>query len=85
MNALGDLSYPVYLVHMLVLIAFGPWVLENALSFGSSLGLAGAGYLSVAVFSVTTVIAAAAVHRFLEIPMAWAMRAALQGWKTRSA
>ncbi len=82
MNALGDLSYPLYLVHTLVLILFGPWLLNSALSFRESLGALGAGYLSLVVFSVACVLAAALVHRFLEIPTAWALRTALQGWKT---
>ena len=83
MNALGDLSYPLYLVHTLVLIPFGPWLLNSALSFRESLGALGAGYLSLVVFSVACVLAAALlVHRFLEIPTAWAPRTALQGWKT---
>jgi peptidoglycan/LPS O-acetylase OafA/YrhL len=84
MNALGDLSYPVYLIHTLVLIEFGPWLLESALSL-VSLGKVGAGYASLVAFAVATTLAAALVHRFLEMPTAWAMRAALQGWKTRSA
>jgi peptidoglycan/LPS O-acetylase OafA/YrhL len=82
MNALGDLSYPVYLVHTLVLILFGPWLLNGALSFREQLGPLNAGYLSLAAFSVACVLAAVLVHRFLEIPTAWAMRTALQGWKT---
>ena len=84
MNALGDLSYPVYLVHTLVLILVGPWLLNSALSIGS-LDLLGRGYLSAATFSAATVVAAALVHRFLEVPTAWAMKTAVQGWKTKSA
>ena len=38
MNALGDLSYPVYLVHTMVLILFGQWLLDGSLSF-KSLGI----------------------------------------------
>ncbi len=83
MNALGDLSYPVYLVHTMVLILCGQWLLDSSLSFQDSLGPLGAGYLSLAAFSAATVLAAALIHRFLEIPTAWAMRTALQGWKTR--
>ena len=83
MNALGDLSYPVYLVHTMVLILFGQWLLDSSLSFQDSLGPLGAGYLSLAAFSAATVLAAALIHRFLEIPTAWAMRTALQGWKTK--
>jgi hypothetical protein len=30
MNATGDLSYPVYLVHMIVLLAIGPWLINVA-------------------------------------------------------
>jgi hypothetical protein len=57
-------------------------LLNSALSFRDSLGPLGAGYLSVVVFSVACVLVAALVHRLLEIPTAWAMRTALQGWKT---
>lgn len=84
MNALGDLSYPVYLVHALVLVLIAPWLLNAALSI-EVLDRLGQGYASLAAFAAATVVAAALVHRFLEIPTAWAMRIALQGWKTRSA
>jgi hypothetical protein len=68
--------------HTMVLILFGQWLLDSSLSFRDSLGPLGAGYLSLVVFSAATVLAAALIHRFLEIPTAWAMRTALQGWKT---
>ncbi len=84
MSALGDLSYPVYLVHTLVLILFGQWLLNAALSI-EALDKLGQGYASLVAFSAATVITAALVHRFLETPTAWAMRTAVQGWKTRSA
>ena len=57
-------------------------MLNSALSFRDSLGPLGAGYLSLVAFSIVCVLAAVLVHRFLEIPTAWAMRTALQGWKT---
>lgn len=84
MNALGDLSYPIYLVHTLVLIVFGQWLLSGALSL-DALDMRGRGYASLVAFSAATVVAAVLVHRLVEIPMAWAMRAILPGWKTKSA
>ena len=30
-NALGDLSYPIYLVHTMVLVLIGPWLIRYAL------------------------------------------------------
>jgi peptidoglycan/LPS O-acetylase OafA/YrhL len=84
MNALGDLSYPIYLVHTLVLIVLGQWLLGVALSF-ESLDMLGRGYASLVAFSAATVVAAVIVHRLLEIPTAWAMRTALKSWQAKSA
>jgi peptidoglycan/LPS O-acetylase OafA/YrhL len=83
MNALGDLSYPIYLVHTLVLILFGRWLLSGALSL-EWLDMLDRGYASLVAFSAATVLAAVFVHRLVEMPMAWAMRAALRGGKTKS-
>ena len=84
MNALGDLCYPIYLVHTLVVILFGQWLLNGALSL-ESLDMTDRGYASLVAFGAATVVAAVLVHRLVEIPMAWAIRTALQGWKTKSA
>jgi peptidoglycan/LPS O-acetylase OafA/YrhL len=84
MNALGDLSYPIYLVHTLVLILFGQWLLSGALSL-EWLDMLDRGYASLVAFSAATVLAAVLVHRLVEIPMAWAMRTALRGWTAKSA
>ena len=69
MNALGDLSYPIYLVHTLVLILFGQWLLSGALSL-EWLDMLDRGYASLVAFSAATVLAAVLVHRLVEIPMA---------------
>jgi peptidoglycan/LPS O-acetylase OafA/YrhL len=84
MNTLGNLSYPIYLVHTLVVIVFGQWLLSVALSL-EWLDILGRAYVSVVAFTVATILAAMLVHRFLEVPTAHVMRIALQGWKAKSA
>lgn len=78
MNALGDLSYPVYLVHLLPLLIAGPVFVEIASRFSPS------GYVSTAVFVGVVLACAIAAHRLLEIPTARAMRWVLAG-RTRPA
>jgi peptidoglycan/LPS O-acetylase OafA/YrhL len=68
MNWLGDLSYPVYLVHSLVMLAVSQWWL----SVGSD--DLSVGYLSIAAFVAASTLAAFAVHIVLEIPVAHLMR-----------
>jgi peptidoglycan/LPS O-acetylase OafA/YrhL len=72
LNALGDLSYPVYLVHTAV-VAWSIPVLVMALdhSIASRLVL---GCGSIAAYLAVTIVAAAAVHRLLEVPVANLMR-----------
>src|SRR5205814_7271358 len=85
MNLAGDLSYPVYLVHSAVLVLLiGGWLQSGASSYDGLVDRQDA-YLSVAIYLAVTVVAAAAVHRLIELPTASLMRKALRGWKWRSA
>ncbi len=84
MNRLGDLSYPLYLVHTAVVILAGPWLADWALSLAGVAPRQGA-YLSVFVFVALSTLAAFGVHRLLEMPAAWAMRTALKGPAPRRA
>jgi peptidoglycan/LPS O-acetylase OafA/YrhL len=84
MNLVGDLSYPVYLVHTGVMILLGPTIIRYALPI-DLMGPRAAGYLSVAVFLLVTTGAALAVHRLVEVPTAWGMRALLYNGKVRHA
>ena len=72
MNAVGDLSYPIYLIHTLVLYVIGPWLIANALPL-SSLPAAEAGYVSIIVYLAVTTVVAAVIHRLIEVPVARAM------------
>lgn len=73
MNALGDLSYPVYLIHFLPIASgYGSGLDSLATVIGGP-----AWYASTAIYAVLTVGAAAAVHRLLEIPTAALMRRVL--------
>lgn len=67
MNAVGDLSYPVYLVHYIVLILGGAALAEIMLPLGSP-------YWSIAASLVVVTAVAAVVHRGVEIPVAHVMR-----------
>ena len=70
MNAAGDLSYPVYLVHLVILLTIGPWLINMA----SSLDLkAEAGWISIVVYLAITTAIAAVVHKLVEVPVARAM------------
>lgn len=73
MNWLGDLSYPIYLVHSLVLLAVAQWWL----SVGSNDLVVG--YVSIAAFVAASTLAALAVHLVLEIPAANLMRRLMAG------
>jgi peptidoglycan/LPS O-acetylase OafA/YrhL len=72
MNLAGDLSYPIYLVHTSVLILFAPALLDFALPL-TLLPPVEAGYVSIAAFLATTSLAALAVHKIIEVPVAHAM------------
>jgi peptidoglycan/LPS O-acetylase OafA/YrhL len=69
MNRVGDLSYPIYLIHTLTLILLGGWLL-NVLPVSS----VSEGYASIAAFLGITIVSAAAVHWLLEVPAAQLMR-----------
>jgi peptidoglycan/LPS O-acetylase OafA/YrhL len=77
MNALGDLSYPVYLVHGIVLSTGGSF-LANALPLNAP-------YLSVSAVLALILLAAVAAHWFLEVPLANGMRRLIRpGWSRRA-
>jgi len=69
MNVAGDLSYPVYLIHTLVLILLGPTLIDFALPL-SLLPPAEAGYTSMAAYVVLAVLVATLIHKVIEIPVA---------------
>jgi peptidoglycan/LPS O-acetylase OafA/YrhL len=75
MNVAGDLSYPIYLVHTSVVSLLGPALISVALPL-SLLPAAEAGYVSTAAYLVPTVLAAALVHKVMEVPIARLMRRA---------
>jgi peptidoglycan/LPS O-acetylase OafA/YrhL len=72
MNAAGDLSYPVYLVHLMVLMIVGPWLIKFVLPL-DLMPRAEVAWVSIVVFLAITTAAAAVVHRLLEVPIARAM------------
>jgi peptidoglycan/LPS O-acetylase OafA/YrhL len=76
MNAVGDLSYPLYLVHTVLLVLIGDQLASVILTAGD--GSRSAAYASVAAFVAISILAALVVHRFLEVPTAGAMHAALR-------
>jgi peptidoglycan/LPS O-acetylase OafA/YrhL len=86
MNAAGDLSYPVYLVHTLVLYGLGAWLLKVSLPL-SYLPPVAAGLVSIAIFVLVTTAVAFAAHRLLEVPIARAMHklSSLRGSRKRLA
>ncbi|MBI2740240.1 MAG: acyltransferase [Rhodospirillales bacterium] len=74
MNELGDLSYPVYLVHLLPIVAgAAPMVVEVAANFGSS------PYTSTACFLVMVMVCALVARHMLERPVAHLMTRAFVG------
>jgi len=72
MNATGDLSYPVYLVLLMVLMTVGPWLINVALPL-DLLPKVEAGWVSIVVFLAVVTAVAAVVHKLLEVPVARAM------------
>jgi peptidoglycan/LPS O-acetylase OafA/YrhL len=73
MNIAGDLSYPIYLIHLVLLVLIGKWLVGVVLSI-PSLTAAGIGYGSMMTFLLAATGGAALVHRLLEVPVAQAMR-----------
>jgi peptidoglycan/LPS O-acetylase OafA/YrhL len=76
MNACGDLSYPIYLIHTLTLILFGGWLFDLL-----PVSTIPKGYLSIAAFLAVTIISAIVVHRLLERPLARIMRLSVPLWR----
>jgi peptidoglycan/LPS O-acetylase OafA/YrhL len=77
MNLLGDLSYPLYLVHTGVLVLIGPWLLRQVLTQDAT-GAYHGYYLSIGLFVVASTVAALAVHKLLEEPVVWALKGLVQ-------
>jgi peptidoglycan/LPS O-acetylase OafA/YrhL len=79
MNLAGDLSYPIYLVHMMLLLVLAPWLVKVALPL-DSMAPAAAGYVSTAAAVVVVTFAGALVHWLLEKPTAHAMTLVRWRW-----
>lgn len=73
MNWIGDLSYPVYLVHILVFLWFSNFLIDQTLPKSGSIPLSSA-YSSIAAFLAVTTAAAIVSHRLIEVPVSWAMQ-----------
>jgi peptidoglycan/LPS O-acetylase OafA/YrhL len=78
MNAAGDLSYPIYLVHTLVLYVAGQWLVDHVMS-NEILSPLASGFVSMAAFLLLTMVVAAAVHRLIEMPVARMMHRLARG------
>jgi peptidoglycan/LPS O-acetylase OafA/YrhL len=74
LNALGGLSYPLYLVHYAVMGWLDRPLLDMALGTAIASPLA-IGYGSMTVFLLASILAAAVAHKLLEEPVANLMRA----------
>ena len=73
LNFAGDLSYPIYLVHYLVLLVAGTALADIILPLFPP-SSPSAGYWPSIAFVVLSTVAAVVAHRVLEIPVAHAMR-----------
>jgi peptidoglycan/LPS O-acetylase OafA/YrhL len=69
MNFLGDLSYPVYLIHNLVIFGLKPFAIALAPTLILSVGAT-----ITAIYLLLVVIAAAIAHAAIELPVGFAMR-----------
>jgi peptidoglycan/LPS O-acetylase OafA/YrhL len=72
-NWVGNLSYPVYLIHTAVVILLGPRLVGFALPL-HALPKSEAGWLSTVAFLSVTTLAAAMTHRLVEVPVAAMLR-----------
>jgi peptidoglycan/LPS O-acetylase OafA/YrhL len=75
LNRLGDLSYPLYLVHILVFVFIGSHILEVARIFSGGMTQFSAVYTLV-IFASLALTAAIVAHYVVEWPTAFTMRAA---------
>ena len=91
LNGLGDLSYPVYLMHVMVLLELEktglfPWLLANVrLEHHALLGRILPPVILAAVFLLFVIPAAWLAHWLLEKPVAWAMHQATEKLQFRLA
>jgi peptidoglycan/LPS O-acetylase OafA/YrhL len=69
MNAIGNLSYPVYLIHTLTLMLCSGWLLHLL-----PVTTLNEGYVSILAFLAVTIAAGAIVHGLIEVPVAEFMR-----------
>lgn len=84
MNHIGDLSYPLYLVHTSILILFGPFIIEHVLPL-KTLDARTSAYVSVAVYLAVAIAASFIVHNAIERPVARLMRSMLPIRQVRAA
>ena len=84
MNWIGDLSYPVYLVHILVYLWLYKFIIGLTLPATGSVPLSDT-YASILLFLAFSVIAALVAHRLVENPMAWAMHRMLTAFGRKAA
>jgi peptidoglycan/LPS O-acetylase OafA/YrhL len=84
MNAAGDLSYPIYLVHTLVLYVAGQWLLDCVMPSGFLSPLV-AGFVTMGAFLLLCMLAAALVHKLIEAPAARMMHYVARKAMQRSA
>ena len=78
MNLLGDLSYPLYLVHtgvLILVVAMAPGAGADA---GRKWARTMATISAIGLFVAVSTVAALAVHKLLEEQVVWVLRALLQ-------
>ena len=73
LNRIGDLSYPLYLVHLLTIMLFGNYIASFTTRLVS--GKALFGFVSSSIFLSAAIALSVAAHYLLEYPMARAMHA----------
>jgi peptidoglycan/LPS O-acetylase OafA/YrhL len=73
LNWLGDLSYPVYLVHLLVITLFGKYLADFTTHLADGKMLFG--LVSTALFVSTVMVASIIAHYLLEDPLSRALHA----------
>jgi peptidoglycan/LPS O-acetylase OafA/YrhL len=73
LNYLGDLSYPVYIVHVLIILAIGEAVAQLVFEVMGGPSIA-AGYVTVTLGALMAIIAGIIAHHLIEKPCARLMR-----------
>ena len=83
MNFVGDLSYPIYLIHMMVLWHFAP---SGAISFLDSLARSGTPLpLVIAIFLAIVFVLAVLTHFLVERPCVTGLNKVLRIGRQRHA